>query len=59
MTASLQSYTETDLQKKGTHSTFGEMNLLNWINFFLLHEAHHLFNIFKIGASLKKNNMFS
>lgn len=56
MTATMQSYTSTDLQKKGTHAVYGEMNLLEWINFFLLHEAHHLFCIFRMGATLKKNN---
>jgi hypothetical protein len=29
------------------------MNLLQWINFFLLHEAHHLFTIFRLTATLK------
>lgn len=59
MTATLQAYTSADLQKKGTHFVFGEMNLLDWINFFLLHEAHHLFNMFKMGAYLKKNKSIS
>jgi hypothetical protein len=30
------------------------MTILQWMNFFLLHEAHHLFTIFKLAAELKK-----
>lgn len=45
---------ETDHAKKGVHPAFGEMTLLQWINFFLLHEAHHLFAVFKMAAELKK-----
>ncbi len=52
--ASVLSYKETDLVKEGYHSVYGKMNLIQWLNFFLLHEAHHLFTIFKIGAELKK-----
>jgi len=45
---------ETDFTKKGIHPAFGEMTLLQWINFFLLHEAHHLFAILKLSGLLKK-----
>jgi uncharacterized damage-inducible protein DinB len=48
------SFKETDLAKEGQHPAYGKMNLLQWLNFFLLHEAHHLFTIFKLGAELKK-----
>lgn len=47
-------FPETDYVKKGGHPAFGEMTLLQWINFFLLHEAHHLFTIFKMAAALRK-----
>jgi uncharacterized damage-inducible protein DinB len=49
------SFKETDLIKEGQHPAYGKMNLLQWLNFFLLHEAHHLFTIFKMGAELKKS----
>jgi len=49
------SFKETDLEKVGSHPAYGRMNLLQWLNFFLLHEAHHLFTIFKMGAELKKS----
>lgn len=50
------SFNETDLAKTGTHPVFGQMNILQWLNFFLLHEAHHLFTIFKLAAELKKES---
>jgi uncharacterized damage-inducible protein DinB len=45
---------EKDLDRTGTHPVFGAMNILQWLNFFLLHEAHHLYAIFKLAAELKK-----
>ena len=48
------SFKETDLEKEGLHPTYGKMNLLQWLNFFLLHEAHHLFTIFKMAAATKR-----
>ncbi len=52
--AEMISFPATDLVKTGTHPAFGQMTLMQWLNFFLLHEAHHLFTIFKLGAELKK-----
>ncbi len=49
------SFKETDFEKTGLHPTYGKMNLIQWLHFFLLHEAHHLFTIFKLGAELKKS----
>jgi uncharacterized damage-inducible protein DinB len=54
MSAGLFSFTENHLKKTGQHPVFGKMNLVQWLNFFLLHEAHHLFTIFKMAAMLKK-----
>jgi uncharacterized damage-inducible protein DinB len=47
---------EKDLERTGTHPVFGAMTITQWLNFFLLHEAHHLFTIFKLAAELKKVN---
>ncbi len=30
-------------QRTGLHPAFGEMSVLEWLDFFLLHEAHHLY----------------
>ncbi|MBK6827081.1 MAG: DinB family protein [Chitinophagaceae bacterium] len=53
MAADLLVLPESDYMKCGTHQAFGSMNLIQWINFFLLHEAHHLFTIFRLTATLK------
>ncbi|SRR6266404_3781837 len=47
---------EEMVQRSGDHPVFGNMNIMQWSNFFLLHEAHHLFTIFKLAAELKKGN---
>ena len=54
MTGEMLTFQDADYSKKGTHPLFGEMNILQWLNFFLLHEAHHLFVIFKLAAELKR-----
>lgn len=54
MAASINNLPDDDLLKTGLHPLFGSMTLLQWLNFFLLHEAHHLFTIFKLAAALKK-----
>ena len=53
MSAGILSFKESDLAKTAQHPAFGKMNLVQWLNFFLLHEAHHLFTIFKMTATLK------
>ncbi|MEO7924821.1 MAG: DinB family protein [Chitinophagaceae bacterium] len=54
MAAGMLSFPPADLVKTGTHPVFGEMTIQQWLNFFLLHEAHHLFTMFKLAAELKK-----
>jgi len=56
MAAGILSFKEEDFDKQAIHSAYGKMNLLEWLNFFLLHEAHHLFTIFKLAAEIKKRN---
>ena len=41
----------SDLEKTGTHQKFGKMNILQWIEFVLLHEAHHIYTIFKLSRT--------
>jgi hypothetical protein len=41
---------EPSLQKTGTHPRFGRLTISQWTEFFLLHEAHHLFTIFKLAG---------
>jgi uncharacterized damage-inducible protein DinB len=54
MAAEIVLFPKSDLIKLGTHPFFGKLSLVQWLHFFLLHEAHHLFTIFKLAAELKK-----
>ena len=54
MSSGIASFAEHDLDKTGVHPAYGQMNLVQWLHFFLLHEAHHLFTIFKLSSDLKK-----
>lgn len=36
------------LKRRGRHPVYGDLTITDWVEFFLLHEAHHLFTIFKI-----------
>jgi uncharacterized damage-inducible protein DinB len=47
---------DEELNRQGSHPVFGSMDIAHWLNFFLLHEAHHLFTIFKLTAEVKKVN---
>ena len=40
---------DDQLSLKGTHTKFGTMMITEWTEFFLLHEAHHLFTIFRLA----------
>ena len=37
------------LTRTGTHLKYGKLTIADWVEFFLLHEAHHLFTIFKLA----------
>ena len=37
-----------ELDRVGKHPKYGEMNVPMWVEFFLLHEAHHLYSIFQL-----------
>ena len=52
--AMLNGLNDDELKRVGLHPAYGEMNIIQWAEFFLLHEAHHLFTIFKLVAELKK-----
>lgn len=41
----LGTLTEPQLQKTGSHPILGELTVIQWLEFFLLHEAHHLYAI--------------
>lgn len=41
------------MQRAGIHPVYGLMTMEGWAEFFLLHEAHHFFTIFKLEASFR------
>jgi len=41
------------LQQKGIHPKYGEMTVPQWAEFFVLHEAHHLWNIAQLVSALR------
>jgi uncharacterized damage-inducible protein DinB len=52
--ARLQSLSEEDFERIGIHSRFGEMSLSLWLEFFLVHEAHHLYAVLQLVRALSK-----
>ena len=41
------------VERTGRHPLFGRMTISEWTEFFLLHEAHHLFSIMKLAAPFR------
>ena len=55
----LTSLSEQSLRCTGRHLKFGWLTITEWTEFFLLHEAHHLFSIFMLTSEwrqLKQNS---
>jgi uncharacterized damage-inducible protein DinB len=46
--ARLRSLSEQDFERTGVHSKFGTMSLSLWLEFFLVHEAHHLYAVLQL-----------
>lgn len=46
--ATVRPLSEEGLARIGVHSRLGPLALSTWIEFFLVHEAHHLYAIFKL-----------
>ncbi|WPU99625.1 DinB family protein [Mucilaginibacter sp. cycad4] len=44
----LSGLTDTELSRIGVHPKYGRLTILKWAEFFILHEAHHLFTIFQL-----------
>lgn len=41
----IKGLSEAQTSRVGVHSLFGDMSLAHWVEFFLLHEAHHLYTV--------------
>ena len=46
----LHDLSDNERLRTGQHPLFGSLSLIQWTEFFLLHEAHHLFTVFKLLA---------
>lgn len=44
----LMSLSEAEVSRKASHPLFGKLDVTGWTEFFLLHESHHLFAMFKL-----------
>ena len=49
--AKLRSLSEEDFRRTGVHPKFGAMSLSLWLEFFLVHEAHHLYVVLQLVRS--------
>lgn len=47
--------TDAALSRTGRHPKYGILTVADWTEFFLLHEAHHLFSIFMLTKSAPTN----
>jgi len=55
ITAYFLSMDDAMLAHKGVHPKFGEFSQPMWAEFFLGHEAHHLYTIFQLTQELRKS----
>ena len=46
----LHTIPDDQLLSTGQHPLYGTLSLIQWTEFFLLHEAHHLFTMFQLLA---------
>lgn len=51
LTNFLMGLSEAELSRKAAHPLFGSLDVTGWTEFFLLHESHHLFAMFKLMNS--------
>ena len=52
--ARVEGLSERDLGRSAVHPAFGEMTTTAWLEFFLLHEAHHLYVAMSRVAEARK-----
>jgi DinB superfamily len=51
----LEGMNEDGLQRTASHPRYGLLDTTHWTEFFLLHEAHHLYTIFGLIQTLRKH----
>ncbi|HUB61150.1 MAG TPA: DinB family protein [Puia sp.] len=55
ITTTLETAGEAFLTRSGTHPRYGLLTVKDWTEFFLLHEAHHLYTIYALIHSTESN----
>jgi hypothetical protein len=45
---------EKDLNRTAHHKKYGRLTIVQWTEFFLLHEAHHIFTVFQLVNTFKQ-----
>ena len=51
----LEGMSEVELQRTASHPRHGLLDTAHWTEFFLLHEAHHLYTLFSLIQGLRKH----
>jgi hypothetical protein len=54
ISSTLEGMNEERLSRTAIHQRFGILNGCGWAEFFLLHEAHHLYAIFTLTQEIRK-----
>jgi hypothetical protein len=55
LVALVRSLSPAETARTGYHPTFGELDVAGWLDFFLLHEAHHLYTaLVRVGEASRK-----
>ena len=47
LVSKVRSLSDQDFRRVGEHPKFGQLELSQWLEFFLVHEGHHLYLIFQ------------
>ena len=55
LTEKLQKLPTDSYRRVGVHPTLGSMTLIDWLEFFLIHEGHHMYAIFLDLRGLPEN----
>ncbi len=51
----LKNLSSAEFSRVGTHAVLGRMNICQWVEFFLLHESHQFYKIFKQAGNFWSN----
>jgi len=54
LTSTIFGLTIPELNRIGSHPKFRKMNIYEWTEFFMLHESHHAYAIFRIKKEFSK-----